>query len=186
MFRGKESSNRIELSRLVQDSVNFFLFWAPCGSGGGGGWIWVGGGWILVGVVGVPPHMCTHMHAHTQMHTYMRVVNMIISCKWPPPLGESLGIPYDVICVCTCVCMHACACMCTLSPSPTHIHQPPTPRGTPGISQNSIALKLIEIFQFHFKDLKSVETSPLMGGCMVWWVDGWGSGQITKNLKIVD
>ena len=45
-----------------------------------------------------------------------------------------------------------------------------------------------------FEDLKSVKNSPPMGGCVVWWVGGWfgglmggvGSGQITKNLKIVD
>ena len=24
-----------------------------------------------------------------------------------------------------------------------------------------------------FEDLKSVETPPPMGGCMVWWVGGW-------------
>ena len=60
MFRGKESSNRIELSQLVQDLLNFVV-WAPCGSGGG-----VGGGW------GVPPHMCTctHMHVHARMHMH--------------------------------------------------------------------------------------------------------------------
>ena len=36
-----------------------------------------------------------------------------------------------------------------------------------------------------FEDLKSVETSPPMGRCMVWWVGGWvdGWGQV-KSLKI--
>ena len=36
-----------------------------------------------------------------------------------------------------------------------------------------------------FKDLKSVETPPTMGGCMVWWVVGWvnGWGHV-KSLKI--
>ena len=120
MFRGKESSNRIELSRLVQDLLNFGVL--------GSLWLW---GWG-VGVVGGAPHTCAHMHACTRTHT--RMVNMIISCKWLPPLGESLGIPYDVICVCACLRMCACACMCTcvggtLSPSPTHIHQPPQPPG---------------------------------------------------------
>ena len=57
MFRGKESSNRIKLSRLVQDLLNFGVFsslrlWG-CGVGGwGGGWLggwWMGWGWLGVG-----------------------------------------------------------------------------------------------------------------------------------------
>ena len=129
MFRGKESSNRIELSRLVQDLLNFGVL----GSLQLWGWGWLGGA----------QHTCAHACTCT------RVVNMIISCKWPPPLGESLGIPYDVIRACMCMCMCVWD---TLSPPPTHIHPPPTPRGgTPGINQNSIALELIEIFQFLLK-----------------------------------
>ena len=63
MFRGKESSNRIELSRLVQDLLNFGVsaslkLWG------------VGGGWMGVGVVvRCPTHTCTCMHMHT--HTCM-------------------------------------------------------------------------------------------------------------------
>ena len=61
MFRGKESSNRIELSRLVQDLL----------------WMGVGGGW------GVPPtHVHTHAHAHMCMHAHTHMLSMIISCKW--------------------------------------------------------------------------------------------------------
>ena len=147
MFRGKESSNRIELSRLVQDLLNFGVLGSLRLWGWGGGWMGVGGGW------GVPPHMCTC----TCMHAHACVVSMIISCKWPPPLGKSLEIPYDVIRACTCVHMRACTsvCMCvgcTLSPPPSPSTHLPTPQGgTPGISQNSIALQLIEIFQFHLK-----------------------------------
>ena len=62
MFRGKESSNRIKLSRLVQDLLNLGVLgslrlW-------GGGWVDGGGsGW------GVPPtHVYTHVHACTCMH----------------------------------------------------------------------------------------------------------------------
>ena len=68
MFRGKESSNRIELSRLVQELLNFGVsgslrLW------GVGGW---GGGWIGVGVVGgCPTHTCTHMCMHTRTHMHM-------------------------------------------------------------------------------------------------------------------
>ena len=64
MFRGKESSNRIELSRLVQDLLNFGVL-GSLRVWGWGGWMDGGGGWL-----GVPPHMCTctHTHAHARMH----------------------------------------------------------------------------------------------------------------------
>ena len=146
MVRGKESSNRIELSQLVQDLLNFgdlgsLQLWGVGVSGCGWGWVdgvgvggWSGGGWR-----GAPTHM--HMPAHACM------VNMIISCKWLPPLGEYLGILYDVICAC--MCMYKCV-GGTLSPPP--LHPPtPTPWGTLRISQNSIALELIKIFQFCLK-----------------------------------
>ena len=42
MFRGKESSNRIELSRLVQDLLNFGVL--------GSLWLWGWGGWVDGGV----------------------------------------------------------------------------------------------------------------------------------------
>ena len=63
MFRGKESSNRIELSRLVQDLLNFGVLGSLrlWGWGGVDGW-----GWGVVG--GCPPHMCTCMHTCTHMH----------------------------------------------------------------------------------------------------------------------
>ena len=151
MFRGKESLNRIELSRLVQDLLNFGVL------GSLQLWMW-GGGWMGVEVVGGCPH--THAHACMRMHTHACTCargkhdNFM---QMAAPLGESLGIPYDVIHTCTCVCMCACTCMCMcvggiLSSPPTHIHPPSHPLGgTPGISQNSIALELIKIFQFHLK-----------------------------------
>ena len=141
MFRGKESSNRIELSQLVQNLLNFGVLASLQ--------LW-GWGWVDGGMVGGAPH--THAHAHTCTQVHACMVNMIISCKWLPPLGESLGFPYDVICTRTCMfmCVHMCG--GTLSPPPSHIH-PPThpPGGTPRISQNSIALELIKIFQFRLK-----------------------------------
>ena len=152
----------------------------------GGGWMEVGGCW------GVPPHTCTC----TRTHAHACMVNMIISCKWPPPLGEYLGIPYDLICVC--LYMRACTCVCTwvgctLSPPPTPIHPAPQPPGgTPGIIQNSIALELIEIFQFCLKIWNLWRLPhPWVGVWFGGWVGGWvgwwvGSGQITENLKIVD
>ena len=139
MFRGKESSNRIELSQLVQDLLNFGVLGSLRLWGWGGVWMGVGGGWGVGGCgrggLGVhPTHMHTHMHACMHTHAHVCVVNMIISCRWPPPLGESLGIPYDVIHTCMHVRVHACACVCTWvgctshHPPPPSTHPPP-PRG---------------------------------------------------------
>ena len=147
MFRGKESSNRIELSRLVQD-IEFWCFGLPAALGVGG-WVYGGGGWF-----GGVPYTHAHACACTHMHAHARVVKMIISCKWPPPLGESLGIPYDVTHACTCVYRHVCACVWgapSHHPPFTSTYPPPLRGGTPGINQNSIALELIKIFQFHLK-----------------------------------
>ena len=131
MFRGKESSNRIELSRLVQDLLNFGVL-GSLRLWGWVGWVDGGGGWLG----GAPTHVHMYVHARTHMHTHACVVSMIISCKWPPPFGESLGIPCDVICA----CMHMCACTCVqvhvcgVHPlTSPHLH-PPThspPRGGP-------------------------------------------------------
>ena len=126
VLRGKESSNRIELSRLVQDLLNFgdlgsLRLWG------------VQGGWMGVVVVGgTPTHVHMYVHACMHMYTHECVVNIIISCKWPPPLGESLGIPYDVIHACACICMHVHVCgehpLTTPSPSPsTQLHPPGGP-----------------------------------------------------------
>ena len=115
MFRGKESSNRIELSQLVQELLNFGVL--------GSLQLWGVGGWVWGVVGGCPTHTCTRMCTHA----HACVVNMIISCKWLPPLGESMGIPYDVIRTCTCVHVQVCGGH-TLTP----IHPPPPPpRGDP-------------------------------------------------------
>ena len=62
MFRGKESSNRIELSQLVQDLLNFGVsgslrLW------GWGGWVDGGGGWL-----GGAPHIRAHARVRTHAH----------------------------------------------------------------------------------------------------------------------
>ena len=62
MFRGKESSNRIELSRLVQDLLNFGVL------GSLQLWGWGVGGWGS-GVVGGTPHTHAHARACTHVHT---------------------------------------------------------------------------------------------------------------------
>ena len=143
------------------------MFQAPCHSWVGGEWVdGGGGGW------GMPTHMCTctctckHAHAH--------VVNMIISCKWPPPLGEYLGIPYDVICVCICMHVH----MGGVDPltSPTPIHPPPPTREDPQNQSKFNSTWTNWDILILFEDLKSVETPPPMGGCIIWWVGGWVGG----------
>ena len=72
MFRDKESSNRIELSRLVQDLLNFGVlgslrFWGGGQVGGGASW-----------GIGGCPH--THTHADTCTHAHLY---MYRNCKWP-------------------------------------------------------------------------------------------------------
>ena len=66
MFRGKESLNRIELSRLVQDLLNF----AVLGSLGlwGGGQVGGGVSGASGGMGGCPP---THAHARARTHTHI-------------------------------------------------------------------------------------------------------------------
>ena len=155
MFRGKESSNRIELSQLVQDLLNFGVL-GSLRLWGWGGWVDRGGGWLR-GALHTCAHAntCTHTHAHTCMRGKH---DNSMQMAAPIGFGEIPGIPYDVICACVCVCMCACTCMCTCVGGPCHhpptsIHPPSYPPGwgTPGISQNSIALELIEIFQFCLK-----------------------------------
>ena len=131
MFRGKESSNRIELSRLVQDLLNFGVL-GSLRLWGWGGWVDGGGGWL-----GGAPHTCAHARARTHAHarTCMRGKHdNSMQMAAPIGFGEIPGIPYDVIRACACVRVRACACVCTcvggtLSPPPTPIHPPPHPPG---------------------------------------------------------
>ena len=125
MFRGKESSNRIKLSRLVQELLNFGVLsslqlW---------GW-WVGFGWV--GVVGGGlggggwgcPHTCAHAHMHVHTHTcsHGKHDNFM---QMAAPIG---GIPGNFLCH---MHVHVCVGGRTLSPPlPTSTH-PLTPRGDP-------------------------------------------------------
>ena len=120
MFRGKESSNRIELSQLVQDLLNFGVL--------GSLRLWGGGRWMGAsgGMGGCPPH--THMHVHactcTHVHLYM-----YRNCKWPPTWRHPcLACLACLTCMCLCVCvhMHACACIRAWD-TPTHTHTHPHP-----------------------------------------------------------
>ena len=120
MFRGKESSNRIKLSRLVEDLLNFVVLGSLQLLGG-----WVDGGG---GCLGGAPHTCGHARTcvHGKHDNFMQMAT---------PIGGIPGIPYDVIHVCA--CMHVCACACAHvweAPShqpPTHIHPPTHPPGGP-------------------------------------------------------
>ena len=75
MFRGKESLNGIELSRLLQDLLNFVVL--------GSLQLWGGGRWVGVsaasgGMGGCPPphtRMRMHAHAHTHMYTCIEIAN---------------------------------------------------------------------------------------------------------------
>ena len=153
MFRGKESLNRIELSRLVQDLLNFAVLGSLQLWGGGR---WVGGCQVHLGAWGgVPPH--TYMHAHARTRTYTHVY-MYRNCKWPPTWRHPCLACLTCMCVCACMCVHACACVCawdtphTPIPTPTPMHPSATPQGwTPRISKNLITLELIKIFQFRLK-----------------------------------
>ena len=67
MFRGKESSNRIGLSRLVKDLLNFGVLGSLRLGGVGGGWMGVGGGWGGAPYTCAHACACTYTHAHTRM-----------------------------------------------------------------------------------------------------------------------
>ena len=114
MFRGKESSNRIELSRLVQDLLNFGVM--------GSDRLWGWGGWGIT---------TTHMHMHACTYTHIYTLKMIISiANGSPHWGNPWEFPVMSY---ACMCVHACMCMCvggTLSPPPPHPHTP-TPWGDP-------------------------------------------------------
>ena len=162
------------------------MFWAPCSScKGAGGWGVSGDIW---GHGDVPTHV--HMHAHTHTHTH---VYMWRNCKWPltwrhPCLSCSSCL------TCMCKCVHAYIYGTpphTPIPTPPRSTHLPPPQGGPWHQSKFNNTWTNQNISIPFEDLKSVETSPPMGGCMVWWVGGWlgwwlGSGQITKNLINVD
>ena len=128
-FRSKESSNRIKISWLVQDLLNFGL-WAPCSSGeGAGGWGVSGGIWRQGDV---PTHVHMHVNACTCTHAH---VYMYRNCKWPPTLRHWCLSCLSYMWVCGCV--HGCMCIVHEVPPHTHTHtqsNPPThhsPKGGP-------------------------------------------------------
>ena len=165
MFRGKESSNRIKLSQLVQDLLNFGVL--------GSLQLWGGGRWV--GGHGGCPH--THTHARTCTHTHLY---MYRNCKWPPTWR------HPCLACLTCMCIHACVRVCacvhgTSSHTPIPIHTPIHPSATPqgGGPPESLKFNNTSTYQdisIPFEDLKFVTNSPPMSGCVVWWMGGWLGG----------
>ena len=157
--------------------MEFWCFGLPAALGVGG-WVYGGGGCL-----GGAPHTrahartCTHAHAHTcargKHDNFMQMAAPIGEIP-----GNSLWCHMHVR-----VCVHACTCMCmcvrgTLSPPPpTSTHPPPPRGGTPRINQNSIALELIEIFQFRLKIWNLWRLPhPWVGVWFSGWVGGWVGG----------
>ena len=81
------------------------------------------------------------------------------------------------MCVHVHACMHVCVCTCMgllpPNPNPTQPDLHPPLGGTSRISKNYIKLEQIKIFQLCFKFLNLWRFPTPMGGCIVWWVDGW-------------
>ena len=120
MFRGKESSNRIELSRLVQELLKFGVLGSLRLWGGGR---WVVDVWGYLGAWrGVPT--CMHMHTHT-----------CIELQMAASMEASMFSMFNMH-VCACVHVHVCVCMHGTPPShsyppPPPSTHPPPPRGDP-------------------------------------------------------
>ena len=146
-----KSSNRIEISRLVQMLLNFEWFQGSPQGWGVGGWGW--GWWEGAPYPCVHACACTHMHAHA----YDIIGNSQVFPQWGWPFAWNYHV-YHV-----CMCMHVHVCMCvhvhvfvghppTTPPTPIHPPLTPTAAGSPK-HQNSISLELIEIIQFCLKIL---------------------------------
>ena len=111
MFRGKESSNRIELSQLVQDLLNFGVL------GSLQLWGWGVGGW---GVVGGCPHTHAHTHACTRTCMHGKHDNFMQMAASIGFLGNPWEFPMMSY-------VHACMCTCVGAPS----HHPLSPSTYP-------------------------------------------------------
>ena len=117
-FTDFKSSNKIEISWLVQALSNFYWFWGstPCG---GGRWV-DGDGYECAGV--------SHAHTHACMHAHTCMLNMLIMLNMDASMLVAICNFYTCIHACMCVCMraHACACVGDTSHAPRYPWQPPT------------------------------------------------------------
>ena len=135
-----KSSNRIEISQLVQVLLNFEWFrGSPLGGGGVGRWGWGwGGGWMWVGVVRrCTPSMCTCMHMHARTRAWTRIWHHRESPGFPQiQWGWPFAWNYHVYHACMHVHVHVWGHPPTTphphpptpQPPPTPIHPPPTPK----------------------------------------------------------
>ena len=174
MFCGKESSNRIELSRLVQELLKFGVL--------GSLRLWGGGRWVGGVSGGIWGHGgCPHMHAHARGCTHMHT-HTCIELQMAASMEASMFSMFSMH-VRACVRARACAYMHawdtphTPIPTPTPIHPSATPQGVD--PWNHLKFDNTSTYQdisIPFEDLKSVKNSPPMGGCVVWWVGGWLGG----------
>ena len=142
-----KSSNRIEISRLVQVLLNFEWFrGSPLGDGG---WVDGGGGW-WEGASHPRAHARARTHAHAHARTYDIIGNSQVFPQWGRPFAWNYHVYHTCVCVRARACVHVRVCR-GHPPSTSHPHPPthPTPRaaGSPK-HQNSISLELIEIIQF--------------------------------------
>ena len=122
MFRGKESSNRIKLSRLVQELLKLGVLGSLRLWGGGR---WVGGCLGVSGGMGGVP-TCTHTHAHARTRTHTHT-HTCIELQMAASMEASMFSMFNMhvrACVraCACVCMRTC-----MGHPPTHSYLPPPP-----------------------------------------------------------
>ena len=147
-----KSSNRIEISRLVQVLLNFEWFrGSPLGDGGVGGWGW---GW-WEGASHPRAHARARTHAHAHARTYDIIGNSQVFPQWGRPFAWNYHVYHTCVFVRARACVRVHVHMCRGHPPTTshpHPPTPPTPRaaGSPK-HQNSISLELIEIIQFCLK-----------------------------------
>ena len=137
-----KSSNRIEISWLVQVLLNFDWF-RECPRGVRG---WVDGGerwWEGAS------HTCTHAHAHLHTHACACTYDIIGNSQGFPQWGLPFAIEIIMFNMYMCVC--ACAHVWGALPNP--IHPPPTPKEPQGaqIRKITITLERIKIIQFCLK-----------------------------------
>ena len=125
-----KSSNRIEISRLVQVLLNFEWFRGSPLWGVGGGWMGVEGGERVH-----PTHV--HMYTHVRMRMciwHQRESPGFPQIQWGRPFAWNYHVYHACMCVRACACMHMHVHMCGGTPQPPpppSTHPPTTPHPHP-------------------------------------------------------